>query len=579
MSNFTIPNKDGRIRQVNRGDIFGEIVASFNIDLSTSHGKIKTSKKLGRILTYAQLGNGQVQDIIQENNNRFVITSTNVYESDVDDDPTDDTKWAQEAAVTDTFTVYDGLSTVFDGKTLIAKNQDIASLTASGGTYDDDYWTNTLSGTGLSAGSWASPLHVHRGGQETLIVGDVSTIRYYNATAGHSSIALDDTVRILGFASGVSAVWCGTLASKGEHAFIYEFYIGEQIDGTPVARNAYKLNCRAAFSIAVHENTPYIINELGELQRFNGVGFTTVAELPFASENIRLYGVKPSTIYPPNNRPVHPNGMKVYGNSIYIYINNRLDSSTSNPANWKSPAGIWEYNIETGTLNHRHSPAFSSADYGRGKLIAVGPLYIDGSNESFFLLGAGLASASESGLFGYSDETPAGYFVTSEIAAGSTTETFEKLVVKAKTPASGEKIVFKYRTENDPDFPQYNDITWTAATTFTTTDASFSNVAVGNEIEVVDGYGAGHLAHITVISEDAGTYTVTIDESIGSNTETAEIRVDNWIKLDDNYTATDKEYKNIGLGMTAPWIQFKVYMVGNIEIRSLLVKGNTRERA
>jgi len=561
------------------GDVSGELASTFNIDLTSSPGKIKVSKKLGRVLSHSDLGSKEIQDITSNTDTYWIATNGKVYKCDMDNDPTLAVNWTEETAVVDTLDLQTTFLAPFNGAILISDGSEIHRITDAG-SYTSAYWTSTLSGTALDA-SYGHHMHVHRGGQETLVVCDKNKIRYYNATAGHSTITIDDALAAHCVDSGTSAVWAGTFARSGEYAYVYEFYIGEQIDAVPVARNAYKIGARAVFAIAVAENIPYIINELGELQAFNGASFVTVAQLPFSTERTRLYGVKPSTIFETNSRPVNPNGMKVQGDTILIYINTREDVTNGDPANERSPSGIWEYNIKTGVLNHRFSTANSSAEYGSSRLSKTAPLYVAHTPETLILAGGGKISDADTGLFAYSTATPSGYFTTPEIEARTVQENFERITLKAKTLASGESILVKYRTSKNPYLPAYADITWTSATTFTTTDTDFANIvaADGNEVEVVSGYGAGHLAHITGISYSNPTYTVTIDRSVGSNAQTARIRVDNWIKIDDPYVQADGEFKIIGINVTAPWIQFKVSMTGNIELRRFMLSTNQMDDA
>lgn len=568
---YQLPNNKGQIRQSNRGDVFGEIVSSFNLDYTSSPGKLKVSKKLEKVLSYSDLGNKYIQDIISNNDTRYAATNGAVYKCLLDDDPTDSGNWSQETLVTDTLDQYTTTLEIFDGDLLISDQGDIHKLSS---TYDNNWWTGTVSGTALDTNEMHY-MHVHRGGQETLFVTDAENIRYYNATAGHSAISIDSSLTSYCIGSGVNSVWVGTLSMGGESAYVYECYVGEQIGGVPVARNAYKIDARGVFAIAVYQNIPYIVTETGVIQAFDGYGFRTVAEFPFAAKYKKLFGVKPSTIYPTNARPVSPKGMKVIGDSIFIYIKMATDTTYIN-IDEKSPSGIWEYNLKTGNLTHRFAPADSTDQIGQTKLPACGPIYSDPGQEAFLLAGGGSVAHTDSGLFAVAETDSNGYFVTPEISSGGVKDYFNKLTIKAKTPASGEKIVFKYRTSTNTNYPQYNGITWTGATTFTTTDTSFTNVSVGDEIEVVDGYGAGKLAHVTNISYSNPTYTVTIDESIGSNTETSDVRVDNWTKLTTEYDDTSGEYKEIAVGVSAPWIQFKVSLIGSIELRSVVLSSNVK---
>jgi len=112
-----------------------------------------------------------------------------------------------------------------------------------------------------------------------------------------------------------------------------------------------------------------------------------------------------------------------------------------------------------------------------------------------------------------------GYIVTPKIFSAEVTDTFNNLVLKY-SPFTSEldKIIIKYRTEDDrrDEIDTVNSAwraTWTSTTTFTSTQSDLSSAIVGDEVEFLNGAAGGMLAHITAISENAGTYTITIDET------------------------------------------------------------------
>jgi len=131
-----------------------------------------------------------------------------------------------------------------------------------------------------------------------------------------------------------------------------------------------------------------------------------------------------------------------------------------------------------------------------------------------------------------------GYFVSPKVFSPETNDHFNNLVLKYSPLKDDDTIIVKYRTTDDGlektkwTTTQWR-ITWTSANTFTTTDTNWANALVGDEVEVLYLAGAGLLAHITSITENAGTYTVTIDENF------------------DNYTAND-----IGVAVFRNWTKF-----------------------
>ncbi len=174
-----------------------------------------------------------------------------------------------------------------------------------------------------------------------------------------------------------------------------------------------------------------------------------------------------------------------------------------------------------------------------------------------------------------------GYFITPKIFSAGLKDTYNLISLKFSPFVSElDKIIIKYRVTDD----KRNEIdttpgrwaaTWTSSTTFTTTEPEFANAVVGDEVEFLSGGGSGILAHITVISLNAGTYTITIDETYSDYTagDLATVVFRNWIKWqtiaygDDNAT---QGFLSTQLGVVGKFIQFKVELRGvQIEIEGL----------
>jgi len=162
-----------------------------------------------------------------------------------------------------------------------------------------------------------------------------------------------------------------------------------------------------------------------------------------------------------------------------------------------------------------------------------------------------------------------GYFVTPKIFSAEVTDTFNNLVVKY-SPFTSEmdKIIIKYRTEDDrrDEISTANSAwraTWTSTTTFTTTQTDMADAVVGDEVEFLNGAAGGMLAHITDISVNAGTYTVTIDETyanyITGDLSTFVFR--NWKKL-ATISSTGNAYYTEQLGVSGKFLQLKIELRG-----------------
>lgn len=163
-----------------------------------------------------------------------------------------------------------------------------------------------------------------------------------------------------------------------------------------------------------------------------------------------------------------------------------------------------------------------------------------------------------------------GYFVTPKVFSSDVTDTYNQVSIKYAPLNELDKIIVKFRV-NDDNLNQIDlgsntnwEITWTSSTTFTTTYSGFSTAVVGDEIEVLRGAAGGLLAHITVISLNAGTYTITIDETFNDYTSgdksLAVFR--NWTKLMTITSADSDEYKMAQIAKTGTFIQLKIELRG-----------------
>jgi hypothetical protein len=165
-----------------------------------------------------------------------------------------------------------------------------------------------------------------------------------------------------------------------------------------------------------------------------------------------------------------------------------------------------------------------------------------------------------------------GYWITPKLESKNIEDIFKSIIHKFQTLKTPEdKIIIKYRTKDNTlrDYETYNSVNsytsvWVNGNSYTTTE-DISNVAIGDEVEFYGTQGAGYLAHITDITQNAGTYTVTIDETIPSVTAGDKVRVlyGNWKKI-----ATITQNDSLGfilkrITKNAKWIQFKFELRGS----------------
>lgn len=575
MSTFRIPNEQGLLRQVNRGDIYGEFTETFNIDLSSEPGKIKSSEKLNRILDTTKLVTpAYINDMLVWSNSPggtdryYIITEDSGFVCDITDDPTNPANWSVPTELFDYFDA-ESTATIFDNKLLVSKGTNIHSYNG-GVSYEPNWWT-TVSGTALT-NNYTHNLHVHRGGQETLFVTDKDKVRYYNSAAGHSTVQLQKNLVAVCIDSGINAIWVGTYTETDGNAYVYEMYVGEQLSGTAVARNAYPIQGKAVLALWVKDNVPHIITERGAIQRFNGAGFETIENFPFVYSKRTLDRSEPGTLSPFDGlRPIHPRGVKTYNDSTFILLSSYSDQDQF-AVTPRSHSGVWEYNHKTGVLNHRFAFAEESTDYGNSAVRKPGALMILDNQYTFLMAGA--TCETDIGVFMTQAQNNLSYFVTPEIMSGTVQDAYEAVYHKAKTLAAGEYISTLYRTSKRDTI--YGTANWITNDTFTTTD-DWSGVAVGDLVRVSHGYATGDYAFVESIeSSSTPVYEITVSRSIGTAGQTSHVYSDNFKLISDIYTSDDGEYKKVGVGETSPWIQYMVIMYGQIEYRQFINKGNSK---
>lgn len=257
------------------------------------------------------------------------------------------------------------------------------------------------------------------------------------------------------------------------------------------------------------------------------------------------------------------------------------------------PFGIWSREREMERIYHKGGFVFDRTNLNSfGDSTGTGgALYYDGEN---LLAGASIVDAAEAAVKGiFSDKrvgvsvssTNRGWLKTAKIPSGRVNNVFRNLLVKYDPLREGiqtGKIKAKVRFANgkiaeNQNAPQFSG-TWSNATTFTCSDASFvsavdaGNIVVGDEINVIRGNGAGLLAHIVSITGTTPK-TVTIDEGLAVvSSGTCKFRVESWKLLQPSVESSSRFSEVIDLPEnTAEWAQFKLDIRGEYDIEELQV--------
>lgn len=553
---FKIPN-NGQIRQLGYGDIAGELWSSFNIDIHTSPGKIQLARPLKQVASDTDLGSGAIVGFGMLDGDPYALTDTTLYKT-----TTASSFETWSSANSGPANADDMVS--FRGQLVMTTNNNIDAFDSS--SFTQDWWTArgnpTLTNNNPTV-VYPHMMEVLRIGSETLAVTDGYQVHAYTGAIGSGSgtsvtVDLPQEYVATCIKSAIRKAWIGTYSMSGGEAMVFEW------DGASTNyTQAYPTGARAVLAMELIEDTPVIVTERGEVKIFNGAGFSTRARLPFSTKALFADGVSTSNINANSlTRPVHPKGMKRAGDKVLIFV---AHQTNDRPLDERSPNGLWALDISNPgapdwSLTHLASPDNEQAFINSSPIMVIddafGRIFV-GGKKTDNTVGIWLEDLGTTAHYGY--------YTTTELGSKNITDTFERMVIKAVT-GTGE-IVGKYRTSTEVEYPVVASVAWSSTTTFgTTADLSLVeeryNAGHRDEIEVITGAGAGRLAHITSLDKSASTYTITVDQAIGTAGSTATLRIDNW-KLIDKTMDSSTEVERFGTsGEASSVAQFKIELRG-----------------
>lgn len=249
-----------------------------------------------------------------------------------------------------------------------------------------------------------------------------------------------------------------------------------------------------------------------------------------------------------------------------------LTSTTIKLASTKANAVAGTAIDLTGTGNNAQSLIWiPNRDFGGSTLGGNGQLVDSGSaiaiafnggnayrnNISQVIFGTRIGTSTIAGVYGLAvgafGQENRGHFITAKINSANITEHFQNVTLKFSGVKTEEDvIVAKYRFVDRVDELGGIDqalsktATWVNNQSFTTT-ADISLAEINDEVAFHSGSGSGYTAHITDISLNGGTYTVTIDERIQNITggDTVGFVIENWNKLGSITTDDCQSFTNL----------------------------------
>ena len=606
-----LPGERNQWIQTNKGELSGNIWASWNLDLTSSPGKIRVSPQTTIVSESSEASKSTlvyptaiVRTSADTNDRYWVLCNKAVYRMTGTDDFILDSNTGSPTTVLD-YRYSDMID--WQGVLYVSGSTDIASFSVT--TWTGNWWSDTIGGAALT-GSTPHPICI--GFNNLMLIGNgnyvatVDTSDSYNATR----LTFPTEYEVTWIISSNSEYYIGCRNKKGRQGKVFVW------DGYSENFNAdYKMGSPNVFAGIIKDEICYIVNGNGQLMAFNGGGFTEVARFPITGNPIRQWQDAVSDLYGTINPPInlHKNGIALINNNIHIFINASLGEDSLHRSFLQNMlSGIWEYTPETG-LYHKYSITKDTGsgitDYGSPVIIQTGAL-LPVTTESLGVVAitgkfyAGcqiytqdgssvgttigevikLSITSESGS---SPTAKIGYFITPKIQASEVEENWQKLwVLIDRFRSQTDKLHIKYRTDrklfgtSDSTSSENVGVTGNWATNsenILELSGGYTYLSVGDEVEILSGEGSGLSANITALS---GSH-ITIDESVSGASGYVSCRFSNWKDVGTYIAGTSGTMTTLGLrnielpiNENSNWIQFKTVMffTGQNEVEKLIIK-------
>ena len=586
-------------RQNNLSDLYGDIWSSFNLDLTSELGKLKTTRTLA---VARSVDDGSANYVLNLGLATAFRYYNGVYYACTGNDAgtgtiskggaSRNTAWGLDTSTDKPTTLSSRYSDmeVFNERLYVSlEGTTLARL-------DTATWLN--GGVAITGGVSSVPHMLCVYGDRLYVTADyakinsMSTAEAFGATIGTTANTLDLgnlTSNSITFMRAVSdGIWIGTVNRNGGKGHVYKW------DGSLVTGGleTFKLESSGAMAGIVKDDVLYIMDNDGRLLAYNGGTFVEIDRLPIKRGEYLFF---PLGNY--NNRWIHPNGMTLRDSSILILVDNEYRGVT---ASWEEnvPSGIWEWTKETG-LYHKYSLSYTNdgsttvRDYGQNYISIAGALnYIKSSSTSAVDNGSLLASAElftdastkDNMIFidDLLDEVQKyGYFVTPKIFSDKIDDVWQKILLRIKKLTSGDEIVLKYRTEDIT--PLDIAITTWSGSNSVRTSTSMTAYGSGDEIEFTQGEGSGKCFKILSTSDLGGGVTeIVLNGAFTGIDSSGNARLQHWKQIGEPFTSTlaDRIEKPLLNVKNSSWIQLKVCIqnTGNSYIYDALLINTTNQK-
>lgn len=232
----------------------------------------------------------------------------------------------------------------FDGR--VWQGRWYISQTTSFSYYDGSSWTTGLGS--LSNSTSPHPLCVFES-LNYLAIGDLNTVKLYNTShVLQTTLTIPSNFEVRWIRYLNNNIYIGTRNIYGGDAEMFVW------DGTgSAAQGSYAIHGNWIFSGEVYESSIAVITSRGQLLKFNGGGFASLANLPVYYTPYSWYG---GTGY--TNGKVEQRGMVADGDMLYINLDGSIFGEQVYLPN--QPSGLWVYDPNVG-LYHRAGQSYSKA--------------------------------------------------------------------------------------------------------------------------------------------------------------------------------------------------------------------------
>lgn len=599
----TFPRPDiGIWTQTNRSDVYGDLWASFGIDLQSNLGALRLGNRLKINTNVADQANlGLPQAFAVFDNRVWCMAGSRMFknsDSSSNDNPNYLSPFVEDTS-SGAVTTFDSTCDMQTFNNALVVSTPTTVLSKANDTFGTGAWTDRSAN--LTSGSSHKIAYLKKTNRLYVASSDrniKSLDTSWTVVSPGSAYAIDlgespDAGAITTMEASDSTIWIGTIrrqsAAGSDPMIKTSVFEWDGISSSPTRE--YKIDAMAVCAIDIINNIPHILDSNGVWSKFNGNGFTEVSRLPIKDNQL----LGETDAIDPTAWLVHFNGLAHTKNgSLLAFIGNKNQylRTTTASVNENLPAGIWEGTEDNGFV-HKHSISLdrltssTNTDYGQNRISSIGAMgYALLSPEvdvplSSIICGCTYytdASTTTNAIFvespnpynhsTYPEGQKLGYIVTSFQDSDSLVDVWSNFYAKHKKfIEDADEIQAKYRTTEEE--ATVADATWADTNIFTTsTDLTGKE---GYEIEVLSGKGGGWHAHITSVYEDAGTYTITLDDSFAQGSGTARIRIQNWTKIEVDDGMNIDELKNGKIDENAVRLQLKCVMkfTGNMELRKM----------